>query len=108
MNRVVMRGEGGRFLRASARSTGALAAFNPSAPRLGRVALQCKRAFIAHDFKPLSMRELREWCYPGRPRRHWFYINIKRALRRLGARQIGRAGGSARPALYATYSRHDK
>jgi hypothetical protein len=47
------------------------------------------------------MRELREWCYPGRKRQHWFYINIKRALKRLGAMLISRAGGVGRPGVYA-------
>jgi hypothetical protein len=42
------------------------------------------------------------WCYPGRERQHWFYINIKRALWALGARQIGRANIPGRPAVYAT------
>jgi len=41
------------------------------------------------------------WCYPGRERQHWFYINIKRALRLIGARQIGRAGGIGRPGIWA-------
>ena len=47
------------------------------------------------------MRQLREWCYPGRPRQHWFYINIKRALRRLGAKPIGRARGRGCPAIWS-------
>ena len=73
-----------------------------SAPRCGRLARQCKRAFLAHNNQPLSMRELREWCYPGRERQHWFYINIKRALRKLGAVQIGRSPtGVGRPAIWA-------
>jgi hypothetical protein len=48
------------------------------------------------------------WCYPRQPRKHWFYINIKRALRSLGAEQIGRADGPGRPAIYATYAQHEK
>jgi hypothetical protein len=76
-----------------------------SAPREGRVARQCRRCFIANEFRPVSMTQLREWCYPARPLQHWFYINIKRGLARLGARQIGRAGGRARPAVYALKSK---
>jgi hypothetical protein len=82
--------------------------FNPSLPREGRLARQIRRAFTACNNRPLSMRELREWCYAGRARQHWFYINIKRALARLGARQIGRSGGIGRPAVYATCTRHSK
>jgi hypothetical protein len=52
---------------------------------------QARRCLIAHDGMA-SMSELREWCYAGQPRQHWFYINIKRALRRLGAQSLGRAG----------------
>jgi hypothetical protein len=85
--------------RARARIATALAAFNPSLPRQGRLAGQSKRAFLAQP-NP-SMRDLCDWCYPGQPRRHWFYINIKRALRQLGAVQIGRAGGIGRPAIWA-------
>jgi hypothetical protein len=72
---------------------------DPSLPRLGRLARQCKRAFLAHP-NP-TMRELREWCYPGRQRHHWFYINIKRALAKIGAVKIGRARGVGCPAIYA-------
>src|SRR6516165_7858867 len=63
-----------------------------SLPREGRVERQARRAFVSNGARPLSMSELREWCYCGRERQHWFYINIKRALRRLGARRIGELG----------------
>jgi hypothetical protein len=66
-----------------------------SLPREGRVERQARRAFVSNGARPLSMSELREWCYCGRKRQHWFYINIKRALRRLGARRIGRSGRAA-------------
>jgi len=78
----------------------------PSRPRQGRLQRQVRRAFIANDAQPLSMSDLRQWCYPGQPRQHWFYINIKRALHCIGAHQIGRAGGIGRPAIYATYTQH--
>jgi hypothetical protein len=35
---------------------------------------------------------LRSWCYAGKPRQHWQLVNLKRALIRLGAIRIGRAG----------------
>jgi hypothetical protein len=76
----------------------ALAAFNPSLPREGRIQRQCRRALLVRS--AVTMAELcSHWCYPCRP---WFYINIKRALRKLGARQIGRANSPGRPAIYAT------
>ena len=79
----------------------ALAAFNPSLPREGRIQRQCRRALLVRP--TVTMSELcSRWCYPRRPRKHWFYINIKRALRKLGAEQIGRADGPGRPAIYAT------
>jgi hypothetical protein len=78
-----------------------LAAFDATLPRQGRLARQIKRAFLAHQPKPLSMRQLREWCYPGRERRHWHYKNVRRSLRQLGAVQIGRAGSVGRPAIWA-------
>jgi hypothetical protein len=47
------------------------------------------------------MTELRAWSYAGRDHKHWQYWNIKRALKRLGAKQIGRASGHGRPAIYS-------
>jgi hypothetical protein len=71
-----------------------------SAPREGAIARQCQRCFIAHN-QTAHMGQLKSWCYAGREHRHWMYWNIKRALKRLGARQIGRAGGRARHAIWA-------
>jgi hypothetical protein len=57
-------------------------------PREGRIGRQTRRALIArHGIA--SMRELRDWCFPGQPRRHWHYFSITRALKRLGAQRIG-------------------
>ena len=81
--------------------------FNASSPRRGRVVTQARRCLVAHN-GIATMTQLKAWCYAGREHRHWFYINIKRALQRLGAKQIGRAGGIGRPAIYATYARHSK
>jgi hypothetical protein len=53
---------------------------------------QCRRAFLAHDGQPLSMTTLRQWCFAGRTRQHWHYWSITRALRRLNAVSLGRAG----------------
>src|SRR6516225_9936437 len=82
----------------SARAT---AAFNAAAPRDGRVIVQCRRCFLAHDSQPLSVSKLRLWAFAGRPPQHWHYKSIARALRRLGARRIGRATGGGRPGIWA-------
>lgn len=60
-------------------------------PREGRIQRQIRRAFIAKA-RPLSMTELRQWCFAGRERQHWHYWSITRALRALGARSLGRCG----------------
>jgi hypothetical protein len=78
----------------------ALQSFNASAPRQGAIARQCRRCLIGHN-GVATMAEFKAWAYAGREHRHWQYWNIKRALKRLGAKQIGRAGGRARPAIYA-------
>ena len=69
----------------------ALAAFDARLPRRGRVERQVRRCLVAHD-GIASMTDLRAWCYLGQPCQRWQYWSIKRALRRLGARKIGRAG----------------
>jgi hypothetical protein len=51
------------------------------------------------------MAELRRWAYPARQRQHWQYWSITRALRRLGARPIGRAGGIGRPGIWVIGSK---
>jgi len=61
-------------------------------PREGRVQRQTRRAFVAHSGQPLTMSELRQWCFAGQDRQHWHYWSIMRALRRLGATSLGRAG----------------
>jgi hypothetical protein len=75
-----------RFTDSAAQS--ALAAL----PRRGRVITQCTRAFLAHHPDPVTMTTLRQWCFAGRPRQHWQYWSITRALRRLNAASLGRAG----------------
>src|SRR5262249_56295214 len=52
-------------------------------PREGRVQRQTRRAFVAHDGRPLTMTELRQWCFAGKQRQHWHYWSITRALNRL-------------------------
>jgi hypothetical protein len=77
----------------------ALAAFNASLPREGRIARQCRYCLIVNG-GIASMRQLREYCYHARPRRHWHHGNIARTLKRLGAERIGWG-------IYATCVQHD-
>jgi hypothetical protein len=84
---------------ARSRIARALAAFNPRLPRRGRVQRQAERCLIAHN-GIASMKDLRAWCYIGRPFQRWQCWSIKCALRKLGAVQIGRAGGVGRPAIW--------
>jgi hypothetical protein len=70
-------------------------------PREGAIARQCRRCFVANDFGPVSSALLRQWAYPGQPRKHWHHWSIVRSLRRLGAHPIGRANGRGRPVIWA-------
>ncbi len=61
----------------------------------GRVFRQVRRCFIAFG-RPVTMTELRAWAFAGRPRQHWHYWSITRALRRYGVlivRGHGRRAG---------------
>jgi hypothetical protein len=78
----------------------ALAAFNPALPRLGRVRRQAKRGLIAHDGMATTT-QLLEWAYPSRDRKHWHCNELRRALRQLGAEEIGRDDGPGRPIIWA-------
>jgi hypothetical protein len=78
---------------------------NPTLPRIGRVQRQCQRCLTIHN--PASMTRLKQWCYAGRAHAHWQYEVIREALARLGAKQIGRANGPGRAAIYATCLQHD-
>jgi len=49
--------------------------------------LGCRRCLIAAD-GVATMRELKAWCYVGRPHAHWQYEVIREALVRIGARPI--------------------
>ena len=86
---IIGRAANGRFVVARRRvGDSGLVAFDPSLPRRGRLVRQIERAFVIGDGRA-SMRELRRWCFPCRPREHWHYADIYSALRRLGAQRIG-------------------
>jgi hypothetical protein len=85
---------------ARARIARALAAFNPRLPRRGRVQRQAERCLIAHN-GIASMKDLRAWCYIGRPFQRWQCWSIKCALRSLGAVQVGRDPRGGRPAIWS-------
>ena len=94
----------GARLTASANKIASIArarlSFDARLGRCGRVMTQVSRCMIAHDGMA-SMADLRAWCYVGQPFQRWQCWSIKRALFKLGAKQIGRAGGVGRPAIYA-------
>jgi hypothetical protein len=69
-------------------------------PREGRIARQCRRCFTVRA-GVATTADLRAFAYPAQPFARWQCWSIKRAMQRLGAKQIGRAGGIGRPAIWA-------
>jgi len=53
-----------------------------------RIIRQCRYCLVVHD-GTASMRQLREYCFLNRPREHWHYKSIRRALAKLDAERIG-------------------
>jgi len=62
--------------------------FNAALPRQGRVQRAARRCLIAKN-GVASMRDLRDWAYPGQPRLRWHRWSIVRALAKLGCKRIG-------------------
>jgi hypothetical protein len=81
------------------RIASALAAFNPTLPRRGRVGRQGRRGLIANN-GVATTSQLLEWAYPGE-RKRWHYAELRRALRGLGIKEIGRANGYGRPIIWS-------
>jgi hypothetical protein len=71
----------------------------PTNPRWGRVMRGCRRGLIAGDGSA-TVSQLRQWCYAGRQYRPWHCGEIRRALKQIGARQIGRATGMGAPGIW--------
>jgi hypothetical protein len=92
---------GGRGERTLASLRRAWEAFDAGAPRDGRVKLQCRRCFLARYPDPVTSADLRQWAYAGQPRQQWMHWNLTRALRSLGAVQVGRSPHGARPAIWS-------
>ena len=60
-------------------------------PRESRLMRQIRRRLIAADGKPVTTRELRDWCY--REPRYWHCRNIRRSLKTCGyAKPVGHIG----------------
>jgi hypothetical protein len=78
----------------------AWAMFDAGAPRDGRVIVQCRRCFIAHHPDPVTSADLRRWAFAGQPWAQWQHWSLTRALRRLGARKLGRAITGHRPMIW--------
>jgi hypothetical protein len=72
----------------------------PTNPRWGRVMRQCRRGLIAARGLA-TVGQLRAWCYAGRQYRPWHCGEIRRALKQIGAKQIGRARGMGAPGIWA-------
>jgi hypothetical protein len=75
--------------------------FDAAAPRDGRVIVQCRRCFLAHHPDPVTSADLRRWAFAGKPWAQWQHWSLTRALRRLGARKLGRASGGNRPMIWS-------
>jgi len=97
----VVRSVSGRSEWRRARTARANAAFNASAPRDGRVIVQCRRCFLAHHPDPVTSADLRRWAFAGKSWQQWQHWSLTRALRRLGARKLGRASGGNRPMIWS-------
>ena len=83
----------------------ALAEFNPRLPRRGRLMVQAQRGLIANGGTASTSRLL-EFAYP-RGRKHWHCDELRRALRQLGAKEVGRAPGPGRPIIWQLSMQHD-
>ena len=90
-----------RRLRTLASRRRAWAMFDAAAPRDGRVIVQCRRCFLAHHPDPVTSADLRRWAFAGKPWAQWQHWSLTRALRRLGARKLGRASGGNRPMIWS-------
>jgi hypothetical protein len=75
--------------------------FNPTASRPGsRVRTQARRCLIANSVATTAL--VREWCYAAREYQHWQLYEVRRVLRELGVKEIGRSGGRGRPIIWTT------
>jgi hypothetical protein len=63
---------------------------------------QARRGLIAND-GIATTTQLLKWAYP-RERQHWHCNELRRVLRQLGVKEIGRAGGRARPIIWSIRS----
>ena len=81
----------------------ARALVDPTLPRGGRLKTQAKRALVAHNGQA-STSQIREWCYVGKPYRGWHHTEIRRALRQLEVKEVGRARGPGRPIIWSIRS----
>jgi len=67
----------------------------------GRVMVQCRRCFIANDMRPVTATQLQRWAFAGQPRQQWHHWSLTRALRSLGAVQVGRSPHGNHPAIWS-------
>jgi hypothetical protein len=77
---------------------------SPIIVSVGRVQRQAKRCLLAHNGRTTTT-EIRRWCYP-RDHKHWHYTEVRRALRQLGAEQVGRGLTRGRPGIWSLSVSH--
>jgi hypothetical protein len=70
--------------------------------RIGRLQLQVRRAFLAHEGRPLTTPQLMRRCYPRvRDFKVWHYWNVHRAALKFAVR-LGRSKrGRGLPIIWA-------
>ena|SRR6516225_1303167 len=79
--------------------TTARISFNPTKPRSGRLMVQARRGLIANDGLATTS-QLLQWAYPH-DRKHWHCNELRRSLRQLGVKEVGRSSGRGRPIIWA-------
>ena len=72
--------------------------FNPGKKRIGRLMTQARRGLIANNGLATTT-QLLGWAYPH-VRKHWHCDELRRSLRQLGARELGRANSTGRPIIW--------
>src|SRR5262245_21966329 len=74
--------------------------FNPTTSRSGRLMVQARRGLIANGGLATTS-QLLAWAYPH-DRKDWHCNELRRSLRQLGVKEVGRSGGRGRPIIWAT------
>jgi len=73
--------------------------FNPRNLRTGRLMTQARRGLIAHNGLATTS-QLLQWAYPH-GRKDWHCDELRRSLRRLGIKELGRGRGRGGPIIWS-------